>query len=150
MTKKLLGCGVAEHDSDCLCDVHISGEPWEVKVTIPYDFFAGEEICEMFNLGVPWTGADLATFFEKVAEVRQYFTRHGQVHRIPVYDPENKRPRHGNSKLTHEQLNDLKDWVRAGGKPTELANRVFEEFGVTIHRSYIIKTRLRMQERGEF
>jgi hypothetical protein len=150
MEKKTLGCGVAEHDTDCLCDVKISGEPWEVKVTIPYDYFAGEEICEMFGLGVPWTGADLATFLEKVGEVRSYFNRNNQIHRIPVVDPDVQLPRHGNAKFTHEQLADLKDWIRAGGKPTELKNRVFEEFGIRIHKSYVVKTRLRMQERGEF
>jgi len=147
MAKQPLGCGVEEHDVECLCDIPYSDEPFVVNVTIPDDYFAGQEICDMFNLGVPWTGADLATFFEKVAEVRSYINRNGVVNRIP--DAGMKTRWRGNTKMTAEQLEEFKGWIRDGGKPTELVNRLMEVHGIKIHKSYVVKTRIRMRERNE-
>jgi hypothetical protein len=147
MNKKVLGCGVEEHHEDCLCDVHISGEPWEVKVTIPLDYWCGQEIVDHFDLGVPWTGADLATFFEKLAEVNGYINRKGQVHHVPA---PNKEPRErAIKKLNAEQLEDLKDWIRSGMMPTPCVKAMMDTHGIVIHKSYVTKTKVRMIRRGE-
>ncbi len=150
MKKKLLGCGVSDHDIDCLCDVHITGEPWTVGVTIPDSYWCGEAITTHFNLGVPWTGADLATFFEGLAMVQKHINRNGVIHNIPV---PNKAPierkERAIKKLDYEQLQDLKDWIKEGITPTPATVLMWEKHGVKIHKSYVTKTKVRMIKRGE-
>lgn len=149
MNKKLLGCGVKEHDIDCLCDVHISGEPWKVKVTIPQDYWCGEAITDYFNLSVPWTGADLATFFEGLAMVQKHINRNGVIHSIPnPQQPKVIRDR-PITRLDYEQLQDLKDWIRQGIMPTPATKLMMEKHGIQIHKSYVTKTKVRMIKRGE-
>ena len=146
MNKKLLGCGVSEHDIDCLCDVKLTGKPLEVKVTIPHSYWCGDAIVEHYDLGIPWTGADLATFFEGLALVNKNINRLGQ---ITVPNPDrvwNGRPI---SKLNPEQLQDLKDWITQGIMPTPATKLMMEKHGVQIHKSYVTKTKTRMKKRGE-
>lgn len=147
MNKKLLGCGVAEHDIDCLCDVKISGEPWKVAVTIPDSYWCGDAITDYFDLSVPWTGADLATFFEGLAMVQKHINRNGVVFNIPN---ESKKPvQRKVKKLTEEQLADLESWVADGVLPTAATKMMMEMHGVKIHRSYVTKTKVRMKNRGD-
>lgn len=147
MSKKPLGCGIKEHSIDCLCDVIITGEPWQVSVTIPGDYWCGEAITDHFNLGVPWTGADLATFFEGLAMVQKHINRNGVVHNIP--NPDKIAREREIKKLDYEQLQDLKDWIREGISPTPATVLMWERHGVKIHKSYVTKTKVRMIKRGE-
>jgi len=147
MNKKLLGCGNKEHSIDCLCDVIITGEPWKVNVTIPNDYWCGDAITDSFNLGVPWTGGDLATFFEGLAMVQKHINRNGVVFHIPTG---NKVIREREiKKLDYEQLQDLKDWIKEGIMPTPATAMMLEKHGVKIHKSYVTKTKTRMIKRGE-
>lgn len=147
MKKKPLGCGVAEHSIDCLCDVKLTGEPLPITVTIPNDYWCGEAITDYFDLGVPWTGADLATFFEGLAMVNKHINRNGVVFSIPK--PNTVIREREIKKLDYEQLQDLKDWIRQGIMPTPATKLMMEKHGVQIHKSYVTKTKVRMIKRGE-
>lgn len=146
MTASPKGCGVIEHEETCLCDVNIDNvKPWKVAVTIPYDYFGGIEICEKFNLGVPWTGADLATFFEQLSNLRKHIDKNGKVNSYPNAGPRQRKIK----KLTLEQLEDLKSWIREGIQPTPCTRLMQDTYGVSITRSYVTKMRQRMEVRGE-
>lgn len=147
MNKKLLGCGVAEHDMDCLCDVKISGKPWKVAVTIPDSYWCGDAITDYFDLAVPWTGADLATFFEGLAMVQKNINRNGVVFNFP--DPNKVVHHRPIKKLNPEQLADLQCWILEGVMPTAATKLMMEKHGVQIHKSYVSKTKVRMIQRGE-
>lgn len=147
MNKKLLGCGVKEHDIDCLCDVILtSKEPMKVGVSIPHSYWCGDAIVEHYDLGIPWTSADLATFFEGLALVGKHINRLGQ---ITVPNPDRIWKGRPVKKLTEEQLNDLETWVSEGMMPTPAVKLMMEKHGVEIHKSYVTKTKTRMKKRGQ-
>lgn len=66
-----LGCGVAEHDLSCLCDVVIPHEIVPITRNGVHDMWMGRELCELKGYGVPWTRqtildylVDLETFYD--------------------------------------------------------------------------------------
>ena len=63
----LVGCGVAEHDESCLCDVHIK-EPVRLMSTRNFvkDMRYGPTIVEMFGFSAPWDKDSMLDYFEKL------------------------------------------------------------------------------------
>lgn len=69
-----LGCGVAEHDLSCLCDVVITNPLPPIHECIKdgvRDMWMGKELCDLRGYGVPWTRetlinylTDLETFYD--------------------------------------------------------------------------------------
>jgi hypothetical protein len=57
--------------------------------------------------------------------------------------------RMGGNKLTPEQRDAMREMIREGLGGTEIASRLKQEFGVTISRALVTKTRQRMDAKGE-
>lgn len=70
------GCGVAEHDDDCLCDVVIT-EITPINVRSVSDLWGGDAICKIFDMAGPWEPENLLDFFEKL--LYGYDTHRGSV-----------------------------------------------------------------------
>lgn len=64
-SKVTQGCGVADHDDDCLCDVVID-KITPVNVTSVSELWGGDAICRIFDMAAPWEPENLLTFFEKL------------------------------------------------------------------------------------
>ena len=140
--QKPLNCGNEEHPLECLCDVIIT-QPTKVTVTIPYDLKFGPEVCEHLGLGVPWSGADLADFFEALDKV-QKLAKHPTL-----WGDRKPHTQHELKKMTIEQLHAMKDMIREGMMPTPVLRKMQDDYGVTITRSYVCKAKTRMIQRGE-
>lgn len=79
MSEEWLGCGVATHDSDCLCDVIIKNPlpPLEECFSdAVQEMWMGARICELKNYGIPWDDKqildyllDLENFYDAFHEL---------------------------------------------------------------------------------
>lgn len=141
--QKPLNCGNETHPLECLCDVIIK-ETKPITATIPYDLKFGPEVCEHLGLGVPWTGADLADFFEALAKVQELAHRPSLWGDRKVYSMKELK------KMNAEQLFAMKEMIRSGMMPTPVLRKMESDYGVIITRSYVAKTKTRMIQRGEF
>lgn len=61
----VVGCGVADHDTDCLCDVHVTS-PTPIGVRL-VDNWVLRMVADYFDMSWPWTPAKLAFLLEKSA-----------------------------------------------------------------------------------
>jgi hypothetical protein len=69
-----------------------------------------------------------------------------------LYSMDENRPeprRIGGNKLTPEQREHMREMIRDGLGGTEIQSRMKQEYGVTIHRALVTKTRQRMDAKGE-
>jgi hypothetical protein len=58
-----LGCGHADHDSDCLCDVVLDENRSRTWIgDAVNDVYMGSQICEIRGYGVPWTRDSLVDY----------------------------------------------------------------------------------------
>lgn len=72
-----LGCGVADHSSDCLCDVEI-GAPTPTNFSLTEVMMGtktGGEIAELLGLGRPWNAANVASLMEAMGSAYETVTR---------------------------------------------------------------------------
>lgn len=61
-----IGCGVATHSMECLCDVKIINPLPPLADCIRdgvADLFMGSRVCEIQNYGVPWTNESMLDYF---------------------------------------------------------------------------------------
>ena len=75
ITEEILGCGVAEHDESCLCDVVITKPLPPLKECFRdavEEMWMGRELCDLKGYCAPWTDEkilnyldDLKTFFDE-------------------------------------------------------------------------------------
>jgi hypothetical protein len=147
------GCGVWEHDETCLCDVVIS-KPTKFVCTIPDDLEHGKLIAELIN----WDGEDLVAFFEAYTKgmdaIRSAYER-GMTPDEAAGKIKGRRRRMSNYKqfvpknIPYEVYDYLREQVRLGIQPTPLVKAIQDKFNVTIHKSYVTKTKNRMIRRGE-
>lgn len=71
MTEEWLGCGVAEHNADCLCDVVIRKPlpPLEDCIVDGVTSLKmGERICEIQGYGIPWSRNQMLDYFTDLTE----------------------------------------------------------------------------------
>lgn len=132
-----IGCGVAAHEESCLCDVVIDDTLQEIKVTIPYDYAGGNVVVRALQLGVPWTSGDLASFLDAIALAHDTLERQRREEKAQL------------RQSTLESMAALKEMIRAGDMPTKIVGAIKARFDVDITRSYVCKTRRRMEARGE-
>lgn len=62
-----LGCGVATHDPDCLCDVHITRPLPPLTECLGdgvQDMWMGRQLAEMKDYGRPWTNESILDYLE--------------------------------------------------------------------------------------
>jgi hypothetical protein len=71
-----LGCGVAEHGPECLCDVHIVKPTLTVTDWVNH-VWMGRELCELRGYGKPWTGAMLADYLSDLGTFHAALKLHG-------------------------------------------------------------------------
>lgn len=133
----IVGCGWTDHDEACLCDVVIDDTLQEVRVTIPYDYAAGPYIVRAMELGVPWTSGDLASFLDAIALAHD------------TLEEQNREKKAQLRQSTVASLTAMKDMIREGKQPTQIVGAIKARFDVDITRSYVCKTRRRMEARGE-
>lgn len=64
-TDNWLGCGVATHNPECLCDVVIpEGTDTSIKIKdAVHDMWMGAEICELRGYSAPWTNETILDYF---------------------------------------------------------------------------------------
>jgi hypothetical protein len=76
---ELLGCGVAEHDESCLCDVVITKPlpPLEecFKDAVA-EMFMGKELCEIKDYCAPWTNEKILSYLEDMRTFYDEFHSH--------------------------------------------------------------------------
>jgi hypothetical protein len=147
--QKPLNCGNETHPLECLCDVIIT-QPTKTTATIPYDIKYGEAVCEHLGLGVPWSGADLADFFEGLAKVQDMARRPSLWGERKVQERGSKYHIHALKKMNEEQFAAMKQMIVGGMNPTPIVRRMNDDYGIVLTKSYISKTRQRMQFRGEY
>lgn len=140
--QKPLNCGNTEHPLECLCDVIIT-EVKPITVTLPYDVKYGKAITDHLDIGVPWSSKDLADFLEMLGKIQDMARRPSEWG-----DRQPMKPR-DLKKLNEEQLTALKNLIKSKIKPTPITRIMETEYGVSITRSYVCKTRTRMVKRGE-
>lgn len=153
MVASPLGCGVLEHDETCLCDVLVKKSS-PIVCRIPDDLEHGKYIAELIN----WDYKDLSVFFEAYTKgmdaIRKAYER-GMTPDEAAGKIRGRRKRKSNYShfvpkfLTWDVYNYIRERVVAGCGPSALVREVQEQFNVTIHKSYVTKTKNRMIERGE-
>jgi hypothetical protein len=146
--QKPLNCGNETHPLECLCDVIIT-QPTKTTATIPYDIKYGEAVCEHLGLGVPWSGADLADFFEGLAKVQDLARRPSLWGDRAVQVRSSSYTMHALKKMNEEQLYAMKKMIMEGMLPTPVCRKMEDDYGIILSRSYISKTKKRMILRGE-
>jgi hypothetical protein len=62
---------------------------------------------------------------------------------------EQRRRTNGPRHLSSVEREQMLDWIREGHSPTAIKKMLWDAFEVTIHRSLVSKTRLRMTQKGE-
>jgi hypothetical protein len=148
-----LGCGIREHDETCLCDVIVKN-PTPIRCRIPDDLEHGKYIAELIN----WDYKDLGVFFEAYTKgmdaIRKAYER-GMTMDEAAGNIRGRRKRKSNynhfvpKNIPWGVYDYLREQVRLGVGPTPLVNAIKEKFNVTIHKSYVTKTKNRMIQRGE-
>lgn len=63
----MIGCGIAEHTADCLCDVHI-GTPAPIMGPVS-DGWMFRQVAERLGLGIPWDTDSVLEVYAKVTEL---------------------------------------------------------------------------------
>lgn len=153
MVASPLGCGIREHEESCLCDV-IVNTPTEIRCRIPDDLEHGKYVAELIN----WDYKDLSVFFEaynKGMEAIRKAHERGMTMDEAAGNIRGRRRRKSNyshfvpKNIPWEVYDYLRQQVRLGVQPTALVNAIKEEFNISIHKSYVSKTKKRMIERGE-
>jgi hypothetical protein len=151
------GCGVFDHDETCLCDVVIT-KPTEFVCVLPNDLEHGKYIAELIG----WDGKDIVAFFEAYTKgmdaIRKAYERgfspdeaaghiigqrklkEGRQNGYYMFVPKN---------IPWEVYDYLREQVKLGVQPSPLVKAIEEKFGITIHKSYVSKTKKRMIQRGE-
>lgn len=147
------GCGVWEHDETCLCDVVIT-KPTQFVCAIPDDLVHGRYIADL----IEWDGEDLVAFLEAYTKgwdaIRKAYER-GMTPDEAAGHITGRRRRMSNyaqfvpKNIPYEVYDYLREQVKIGTQPSPLVKSIQEKFGITIHKSYVSKTKKRMIERGE-
>ena len=71
-----LGCGVATHDADCLCDVIIRQPLPPLEECLKdgvQDMWMGREVCDMRGYSAPWTEESILNYFEDLEKFYDAF-----------------------------------------------------------------------------
>jgi len=134
--KKILGCGVAEHPEECLCDVIIT-KPTKTVVGA-LDFYGASIIIEKLGISHPWTSADLADFLELL----------GKGH-AAVTAMNNGMSERGPKKFSIESDAFMKSLIIDGLEPSPIVRLVKKTHGVDMTVSHVSYTRSRMRKRGQ-
>ncbi len=122
-----LGCGVADHDSTCLCDVIVK-EPTPIGVADAVDeMWMGRQLCEIRGYGSPWTGESLADYFTDLC--RFYDEWHGLNHTA--------RDRGNPARKRMTQL------AVDGVMPAVAVAMVYQEYGVQYTRAAASQAKIR-------
>ena len=136
MTASPKGCGVLEHDEECLCDVIIT-KPTEVKVRIPFDINHGPAIAHYGK----WDGT-LVHWFEIQRKAQD------ALH-LMLTRPDIPPTGHFARKVPNEVYNYLVERIKDGISPTPLRQEIIDLFDYTIHKSYVTQLRKRLKKRGQ-
>lgn len=70
-------CGVPEHESDCLCDVVLEGDPTPINFGLT-ELWHGAAVAQALDLGVPWDGGAVADFGSALLKAYDIFTKLGR------------------------------------------------------------------------
>lgn len=139
------GCGILEHDEECLCDVVITN-PTTTCVTIPYGITNGEAIAHYGR----WDGT-LYHWFKLMEFSYQEIHKFRTEENEKTINKQHMALERGRFRRTlpDDVYEFLVEGIRQNIQPTPLKNSISERFGVTINKSYVTKLRQRLTARGE-
>lgn len=123
------GCGVPEHDADCLCDVHVS-QPTPIGVSFPHDITFANVICEHMGFEAPYKDEDVLTALQMVGRAKDMLS-----------GPRDEYDWRENQKVPHDAREFMRECAEAGMRNKEVRQLVLEGWGVTVSPAYISKRR---------
>lgn len=80
-----IGCGVATHSKECLCDVKIINPLPPLADCIRDgvgDLFMGSRVCEIQGYGVPWTTSSMLDYFTDMVEYWDAFHAEQELYAV--------------------------------------------------------------------
>jgi hypothetical protein len=123
------GCGVSDHDNDCLCDVHIK-QSTPISIALPDQMMYATVICEHMDFCAPWDT-------EKLLKLLGMCSRaHDMLH-----DGTSMKTWRHNQKVTDDAREFITRATESGMRNTDVIKEVKEQFGIEISQSYISKRR---------
>ena len=123
------GCGVAEHDADCLCDVVI-GKPTPIGVSFPHDITFANVICEHMGFEAPYKDEDVLTALQMVGRAKDMLS-----------GPRDEYEWRDNQKVPHDAREFMRECAESGMRNKEVRQLVLEGWGVTVSPAYVSKRR---------
>lgn len=126
---KYPGCGQAEHDEDCLCDVVIK-QPVSIGVSFPHDITFATLICEHMGFEAPYKPNDVLDALSMCARAKDMLS-----------DPRHELQWRDNQKVPHDARQFMRECAEAGMRNKDVRAAVFAEWGVEVSPAYISKRR---------
>lgn len=123
------GCGVTEHDVDCLCDVVVK-TPTPIAVSFPHDITFATLICEHMGFEAPYKTGDVLEALSMCARAKDMLS-----------DPRHELSWRENQKVPHDAREFMRECAEAGMRNKDVRAAVLEEWGVEISPAYISKRR---------
>lgn len=123
------GCGVADHDDDCLCDVVVD-KPTPIGVSFPHDITFANVICEHMGFDAPYKTADVLQALQMCARAKDMLSSQR--------DEYNWRD---NQKVPYDARDFMREAAESGMRNKEVRRLVMEGWGVEISPAYISKRR---------
>ena len=82
-----LGCGVPQHNRDCLCDVVIPerNETWISDAV--NDMYMGPQICELRGYSIPWTSSQFVNYLDDLKKFNDELAKSLIMDDTPLFTP---------------------------------------------------------------
>lgn len=123
------GCGVTEHDDDCLCDVHVD-QPTPIGVSFPHDITFASVICEHMGFEAPYKHEDVLNALQMVGRAKDMLS-----------GPRDEYEWRDNQKVPHDAREFMRECAEAGMRNKEVRQLVLDGWGVTVSPAYVSKRR---------
>lgn len=111
-----MGCGTEPHGPECLCDVVLGVERTPINYGMT-DVWHGEAIARAMDVGVPWSGKDIADFGESM---------------LKAYDMWKRDARRGEAIEGEVLRSKVCDMLRSGISMLDVSKRLDTEWAVII------------------
>jgi hypothetical protein len=115
MEMEELGCGVATHGADCLCDVvitHALPPLGQCMTNAVQDMWMGKEMCKMRGYGIPWRDSDILSYLEDMEKFYDAFHSNEKLNNHDAMVLKDMEPiLHDDSDSPYEKWGDIRDAV---------------------------------------